>query len=60
MATLPKVEDVDYIQFLVAAQIALSCTEAARCCGEQENTPAHDAFTRLFSRRSPDTEALYS
>jgi putative transposase len=59
MATLPKVEDRDYIQFLIAAQTAFSCNEAARCSGEPDNTPAHDAFTRLLTRRPPDTETLW-
>ena len=59
MATLPKVEDRDYIQFLVAAHTAFSCNEAARCSGAPDVTPAHDAFTRLLTRRPPDTETLW-
>lgn len=59
MATLPKVEDRDYIQFLIAAQTAFSCNEAARCSGAPDITPAHDAFTRLLTRRPPETEALW-
>jgi putative transposase len=59
MATLPKVEDLDYIQFLFAAQTAFSCNEAARCSGVTDDTPAHDAFTRLLARRPPDIEALW-
>jgi len=51
-----KVEDVDYIQFLIAAQKVYSCTEAARC---QREEIAHDAFTRLLTRQPPDTEALW-
>jgi hypothetical protein len=47
------VEDVDYIQFLIAAQRVYSCTEAARC---QPEGIAHDAFTRLLTRQPPDTE----
>ena len=60
MATLPKVEDLDYIQFLVASQTAFSCNEAARCSGVTDDTPAHDAFTRLLARRPPDIEALWN
>lgn len=59
MPTPPKIEDVDYIQFLLAAQTAFSCSEAARCSGEPDLTPAHDAFTRLLQRQPPDTEALW-
>ena len=59
MSTLPRVEDHDYIQFLIAVQTAFSCNEAARCSGAPDNTPAHDAFTRLLTRRTPDTETLW-
>lgn len=55
----PKVDDVDYIHFLVAAQKEFTCTEAARSHPEEEDGPAHDAFTRLLQRRPPDTEALW-
>ena len=55
----PKVDDLDYIQFLIAAQKVFTCTEAATCQPEQANRPAHDAFTRLLSRQPPDTAALW-
>lgn len=55
----PKVDDLDYIHFLVAAQKEFTCTEAARSSPEAEDAPAHDAFTRLLQRRPPDTEALW-
>lgn len=51
-----KVTDQDYLQFLLAAQSAYSCTEAAACHPEPT---AHDAFTRLLSRMPPDTAALW-
>ena len=51
----PKVKDVDYIQFLIAAQRVYTCTEAARCA----ETASHDAYTRLLSRLPPDTAALW-
>jgi putative transposase len=51
----PKVSDVDYIQFLIAAQQVYTCTEAARCA----TTASHDAYTRLLSRLPPDTAALW-
>lgn len=55
----PKVDDLDYIHFLVAAQKEFTCTEAARSSPEEEDAPAHDAFTRLLQRQPPDTEALW-
>lgn len=51
----PKVSDVDYIQFLIAAQRVFTCTEAARCA----KIASHDAYTRLLSRLPPDTAALW-
>ena len=51
----PKVSDIDYIQFLIAAQRVYTCTEAARCAA----TASHDAYTRLLSRLPPDTAALW-
>ena len=55
----PKCDDLDYIHFLIAAQRVFTCTEAARCQPESARSPAHDAFTRLLSRKPPDTEALW-
>jgi len=51
----PKVTDIDYIQFLIAAQRVYTCTEAARCA----EIASHDAYTRLLSRLPPDTAALW-
>ena len=55
----PKVKDLDYIQFLIAAQRVFTCTEAATCQPQQPDPPAHDAFTRRLSRQPPDTAALW-
>ena len=55
----PKVDDLDYIHFLVAAQKAFTCTEASRSHPDGDAAPAHDAFTRLLQRQPPDTEALW-
>lgn len=55
----PKVSDVDYIQFLIAAQRVYTCTEAAHCTPEAALPPAHDAFVRLLHRQPPDTVALW-
>ena len=54
-----KCDELDYIHFMIAAQRAFSCTEAARCQPEDTQAPAHDAFTRLLARQPPDTEALW-
>ena len=54
-----RCDELDYIQFLVAAQGAFTCTEAARCQPAAEAALAHDAFTRLLRRQPPDTEALW-
>src|ERR1051326_4358698 len=59
MATPAKLSDLDYIQFLLAAQTAFSCVEAARSEGAPDDPPAHDAYTRLLTRQPPDTEALW-
>jgi hypothetical protein len=55
----PRCIDLDYINFLIAAQNVFTCTEAARCQPETPITPAHDAFTRLLRRQLQDTEALW-
>lgn len=56
-----RCNDLDYIQFLIAAQTVFSNTEAARCDprvgGER---PAHDAYTRLLRRQPPDSKALWA
>lgn len=55
----PKVRDIDYIQFLIAAQRVYTCTEAAQCAPETVQSPTHDAFVRLLHRQPPDTAALW-
>jgi hypothetical protein len=49
----PKVDDLDYIHFLVAAQDTFTCTEAARSQpnASRDASPSHDAFTRLLQGR---------
>ena len=54
-----KCDDHDYINFMIAAQRAFSCTEAARCQPTEDKAASHDAFTRLLTRQPPDTEALW-
>lgn len=56
----PKCDELDYIQFLVAAQAVYSNTEAARCDPrESPARPAHDAYTRLLQRQPPNLDALW-
>ena len=55
----PKVDELDYIQFLIAAQRVFTTTEAARIREGEPNAPAHDAYTRLLKRIPPSTEALW-
>jgi putative transposase len=55
----PKVTDLDYINFLVAAPKVVSCTEAARVQPQGPRRAAHDALTRLLQRLEPDTTPLW-
>jgi len=55
----PKVNEYDYIDFLIGTQQAYSCTEAARVQPDEEDGPAHDAVTRLIHRLLPSTERLW-
>ena len=55
----PKVNDLDYIQFLIATQHAFTATEAAKSHPEGEEGPAHDAYTRLLHRTQSDGAALW-
>jgi putative transposase len=55
----PKVDDEDYIQFLMAIPKVCSATEAARVQLTQPDPPAHDSFTRLLTRMQPDSLTLW-
>ena len=55
----PKCSDDDYINFVIASPRAVSATEAAKLQGDEEQAPAHDAFTRLLHRLEPDAAALW-
>jgi hypothetical protein len=55
-----KVNETDYIDFLIGTQRVYSCTEAARVQPDQENAPAHDAVNRLLHRLLPTTERLWT
>jgi putative transposase len=55
----PKCSDDDYIDFVIATPRSVSATEAAKVQGDEEQAPAHDAFTRLLHRLEPDAETLW-
>jgi hypothetical protein len=55
----PKCSDDDYINFVIASPRAVSPTEAAKVQGDEEQAPAHDAFTRLLHRLEPDAATLW-
>lgn len=56
----PKCNELEYINFLIAAQKVFSNTEAARCHpGAKHDGPAHDAYTRLLHRCQSDGEVLW-
>jgi putative transposase len=55
----PKVTDLDYITFLLAAPRVVSCTEGARVQPDGPQPAAHDALNRLLNRLKPDTAPLW-
>ena len=55
----PKVDEYDYIQFLLAAQRVFCTVEALKVVSGEEAAPAHDAYTRLLQRIPPDSQALW-
>jgi len=55
----PKVDELDYIQFLIAAQKVFSAVEAAKVHPDESAEVAHDAYTRLLQRVPPDSETLW-
>jgi putative transposase len=56
----PRCDELDYLNFLVAAPGPVSCTEAARVQPASDHVPAHDAFTRLLTRIEPDPQTLWT
>jgi hypothetical protein len=44
---------------VVASPRCVSATEAAKVQGDEEQAPAHNAFTRLLHRLEPDAETLW-
>jgi putative transposase len=56
----PKCFEDDYINFVIASPRSVSATEAAKVQGDEEQAPAHDAFTRLLHRLEPDAATLWA
>ena len=56
----PVIQESDYIEFLLAAQRAFDCVSAAQTQPEALQSVAHDAYTRLLTRRPLDPEALWN
>jgi hypothetical protein len=54
-----RIEENDYIEFLLAAQNAFRCVEASKSQPERLQSVAHDVYTRLLTRRPLDPEALW-
>jgi hypothetical protein len=55
----PKCDEMDYINFLIAAQRVFSSVEASHTHPAEEQAPAHNAYTRLLRRLPPDSQALW-
>jgi putative transposase len=55
----PKCDELDYINFLIAAQQVFSSVEASRTHPAEDQAPAHDAYTRLLKRVPPDSDKLW-
>jgi len=51
-----RVDEYNYIQFLLAAQRVFSTVEASKVVSDEERAPAHDAYTRLLQRLPPDSQ----
>ncbi len=47
----PKCDEMDYINFLIAAQRVFSSVEASLTHPAEERAPTHDAYTRLQLRK---------
>jgi putative transposase len=54
-----KVNQEQYIQFLIASPDSRSCVEAARVRPQTADAPAHDSFNRLLTDLEPDPDALW-
>lgn len=55
----PKVDAEQFIDFLIASPLQVTATEAQRTQPLSDDSPAHDAYTRLLHRLEPTSEALW-
>ncbi len=55
----PKIEEEDYIDFLVGSPKVFTCTEAARVQPKSSRAPAHDSLTRMLQRLKPSAQKLW-
>ena len=55
----PKCTEMVFINFLIAAQQVFSSVEASQTHPDEEQAPAHDAYTRLLQRLPPDSQGLW-
>ena len=56
----PRCSDESYVNFLIASQGRVSCSETRRVQPRSPFAPAHDSFTRLLQRLEPDPNALWT
>ncbi len=55
-----KINEYDYINFLIGTQRVYSNTEAERVCPYEKDGAEHDAYTRQLHRLVPTTERLWA
>ena len=59
MAKSGQIADIDYINFLVAANCDVSCVKAAECYSANGIVVGHDKFNRFLTRQSLTPETLW-
>jgi hypothetical protein len=60
VVTARVITDLDYINFLVAAQCDVSCVKAAERYSENRIVVAHDKINRFLTRQSLTPETLWN
>jgi len=60
VVTAQVITDLDYINFLVAAQYDVSCVKAAECYSANGIVVAHDKINRFLTRQSLTPETLWN
>ena len=53
------ISDLDYINFLVAAQCDVSCVKASECFSQKGIIVTHDSFNRFLTRQTLPSETLW-